>query len=87
MRGGRGRVRKELALIPIIYVNSFAVVHVNSFAVVLMLFSGFGISAISSVPYAFNQVLPDISLGTWTYLFQGLLVCILFGVRRNIHIP
>lgn len=52
-----------------------------------MLFSGFGISAISSVPYAFNQVLPDISLGTWTYLFQGLLVCILFGVRRNIHIP
>lgn len=59
----------------------------NSFAVVLMLFSGFGISAISSVPYAFNQVLPDISLGTWTYLFQGLLVCILFGVRRNIHIP
>ena len=79
MRGGRVRVRKELALIPIIYVNSFAVV--------LMLFSGFGISAISSVPYAFNQVLPDISLGTWTYLFQGLLVCILFGVRRNIHIP
>ena len=79
MRGGRVRVRKELALIPIICVNSFAVV--------LMLFSGFGISAISSVPYAFNQVLPDISLGTWTYLFQGLLVCILFGVRRNIHIP
>ena len=79
MRGGRVRVRKELALIPIICVNSFAVVQ--------MLFSGFGISAISSVPYAFNQVLPDISLGTWTYLFQGLLVCILFGVRRNIHIP
>ena len=79
MRGGRVRVRKELALIPIICVNSFVVV--------LMLFSGFGISAISSVPYAFNQVLPDISLGTWTYLFQGLLVCILFGVRRNIHIP
>ena len=48
MRGGRVRVRKELALIPIICVNSFVVV--------LMLFSGFGISAISSVPYAFNQV-------------------------------
>ena len=56
MWGGRVRVRKELALIPIICVNSFAVA--------LMLFSGFGISAISSVPYAFNQVLPDISLGT-----------------------
>ena len=34
-----------------------------------------------------DEGLPDISLGTWTYLFQGLLVCILFGVRRNIHIP
>lgn len=46
MWGSRVRVRKELALILIICVNSFAVV--------LMLFSGFGISAISSVPYAFN---------------------------------
>lgn len=78
-RQGKSQEGTELALIPIICVNSFAVV--------LMLFSGFGISAISSVPYAFNQVLPDISLGTWTYLFQGLLMCILFGVRRNIHIP
>ena len=34
-----------------------------------------------------DEGLPDISLGTWTYLFQGLLVCILFGVRRNIHVP
>lgn len=75
MRGGRVRVRKELALIPIICVNSFAVV--------LMLFSGFGISAISSVPYAFNQVLPDISLGTWTCLTVTALVTWAFagGIR------
>ena len=49
-------------------------VCINSFAVVLMLYSGAGISAISSVPYAFSEVLPKLSLGTWTYIFQGLLV-------------
>ena len=43
---------------------------INSFAVVLMLYSGAGISAISSVPFAFSEVLPHLSLGTWTYLFQ-----------------
>ena len=39
---------------------------INSFAVVLMLYSGAGISAISSVPFAFSEVLPHLSLGTWT---------------------
>lgn len=77
MWGGKVRVRKELALIPIICVNSFAVV--------LMLFSGFGISAISSVPYAFNQVLPDISLGTWTYLtVTALVTWVLAGGIRGL---
>lgn len=73
------QVRGELALIPLIFVNSFAVV--------LMLYSGSGISAISSVPYAFNQVLPEISLGTWTYIFQALLVGALFVLHRRIHLP
>ena len=77
MWGGKVRVRKELALIPIICVNSFAVV--------LMLFSGFGISAISSVPYAFNQVLPDISLGTWTCLtVTALVTWVLAGGIRGL---
>ena len=57
------QARGELALIPLIFVNSFAVV--------LMLYSGSGISAISSVPYVFNQVFPRISLGTWTYIISG----------------
>ena len=35
-----------------------AAVFVNSFGVVLMLYSGAGISAISSVPYAFFGELP-----------------------------
>ena len=52
--------RGELALV-------FAVL-INSFGVVLMLYSNAGISAISSVPYAYSEVFPALSLGTWTYL-------------------
>lgn len=67
--------RGELALL--------AVVIINSFAVVLMLYSGAGISAISSVPYAFSDVFPQLSLGTWTYLFQGLLILSLMILRKR----
>ena len=59
-------MRGELALL--------VAVLINSFGVVLMLHSGAGISAISSVPFAFSEVFTRISLGTWTYLFQGVLV-------------
>lgn len=71
--------RGELALL-------LAVV-INSLGVVLMLHSGAGISAISSVPYAFSLVLPALSLGTWTYLFQGLLVASLMVLRRRFVAP
>lgn len=67
--------RGELALL--------AAVIINSFGVVLMLYSGAGISAISSVPYAFSKVLPHISLGTWTYIFQGILVITLMVLRKK----
>ena len=49
-------------------------VCINSFAVVLMLYSGAGISAISSVPYAFSEVLPKL---------QGLLVLTLMILRKK----
>ena len=55
----------------------------NSFGVVLMLYSGAGISAISSVPFAFSEVLPMLTLGTWTYLFQGALVLSLMILRKK----
>lgn len=58
-------------------------VLVNSFGVVLMLYSGAGISAISSVPFAFSEVLPKLSLGTWTYIFQGILVFSLMVMRKR----
>lgn len=58
-------------------------VTINSFGVVLMLYSAAGISAISSVPYAFSEVFPVLSLGTWTYIFQGLLVLSLMIMRKK----
>lgn len=58
-------------------------VLINSFGVVLMLYSGAGISAISSVPYAFSRVLPRLSLGTWTYIFQGALILSLMIMRKR----
>ena len=68
-------LRGELALL-------LAVVT-NSFGVVLMLRSGSGISAISSVPYAFSELFPRVSMGTWTYIFQGLLVLSLMVLQRQ----
>ena len=67
--------RGELAL-------AIAVV-INSFGVVLMLYSGAGISAISSVPYAFSEVLTFFSLGTWTYLVQAALILSLMVMRHR----
>lgn len=62
-------------------------VAINSFGVVLMLYSGAGISAISSVPFAFSEVFPVLSLGTWTYIFQGLLVLSLMIMRKKFVPP
>mgnify|MGYP003174223565 CR=1 FL=1 len=77
-------IRGEIALIVIILINSLGVV--------LMLYSGSGISVIrisviSSVPYAFSLVFPKISLGTWTYIFQGLLVLSLMIMRKKFVAP
>lgn len=58
-------------------------VVMNALGVLLMLHSGSGISAISSVPYAMNLVLPQLTLGTWTYLFQGALVLVLMIMSRR----
>lgn len=68
-------VRGELVL-PVIIV-------MNSFGVVLMLYSGTGISAVSSMTYALSEVLPVFSLGTWTYIFQSVLVFSLMILRKR----
>ena len=58
-------------------------VMINSFGVVLMLYSKAGISAISSVPYAFSLAWPKLSLGSWTYLFQATLIISLMIMRKK----
>ncbi len=68
-------LRGELALL--------VAVIINSFSVVLMLYSGSGISAISSVPFAFSEAFPKFTLGTWTYIFQGLLIASLMHLRKK----
>ena len=55
MQESKLTIRGELSLLLVIIINSLGVV--------LMLHSGSGISAISSVPYAFADVLPVITLG------------------------
>lgn len=74
-RPGKPRFRGELALAIVIILNNFAVC--------LMLHSGAGISAVSSVPYSFSEILPQLSLGTWNYLFQTALVAALMCMRRK----
>lgn len=69
-------LRGELALM--------AAIVINSFSVVLMLYSGSGISAISSVPYAFSEVFKELSLGTWTYIFQGALGVKSYDLKKKI---
>lgn len=68
-------LRGELALL--------VAVIINSFSVVLMLYSGSGISAISSVPFAFSEAFPHFTLGTWTYIFQALLIASLMQLRKR----
>lgn len=59
--------RGELAL-------PFAVL-INSFGVVLMLYSAAGISAISSVPYAFSEVFPRSRSEPGRTSFRDCLFC------------
>ena len=75
MNDSKLTIRGELTLI--------LVVIIKSLGVVLMLHSGSGISAISSVPYAFSEVFPKLTLGTWTYIFQSLLILTLMVLRKK----
>lgn len=76
MQENKLTIRGELSLLLVIIINSLGVV--------LMLHSGSGISAISSVPYAFADVLPVITLGAWTEVFQVSLVLSLMLFKQTL---
>ena len=78
----RNKTRDSRSVIPGEAALGIALV-INTLGVILMLYSDSGISAISSVPYAFSRVFPVLTLGTWTYLFQGVLVLSLMIMRRK----
>lgn len=40
-----------------------------------------------NVPFAFSEVLPELTLGTWTYLFQGALILSLMLLRKRFVLP
>lgn len=58
----------------------------NSFSNTLMVKSGMGISAISSVPYSLSLIFDNITLGTWNYIFQGTLIIILVLITKKFKI-
>ena len=70
----RRTLRGELALI--------AAVLINSFGVVLMLYSGAGISAISSVPFAFSEVITKKFVPQYLFSF---VVGFAFGEFLDVH--
>ena len=40
------------------------------------------------MPYAFHQVFPKLTLGTWTYLFQGFLIrCFGIALSNRCRLP
>lgn len=71
------RISGEAALL-------FAIL-IDSMGVALMTKANFGISSITSVPYAVHEMLPVLSLGTWTYIFQTLLVASLMVLTRRFN--
>lgn len=59
------------------------IIIINTCGVVLMLHSNAGVPAISSFTYALSSVFPFLSLGTWTYIFQSILITSLMILRKK----
>ncbi|WP_100065726.1 YczE/YyaS/YitT family protein [Miniphocaeibacter massiliensis] len=58
----------------------------NGFAIVIYIKSNFGVSTISSIPFIVNKVIPSISLGNTTILYEVLLITILVlltGIKKK----
>ena len=59
-------------------------VLINSMGVDIMSRSGFGIAQISSVPYVFSKTFPNITFGTFNYIFQTMLIVSLMVIGKKI---
>lgn len=52
-------------------------------AISVMVKLGFGISTISSLPYALHLIVPELSFGEWNFAFQTVLLIILVSITRK----
>lgn len=77
MSGSKIRVPGELFMVSGLFLVAFSIS--------LMVNLGFGISTISSLPYALNLIAPDISFGVWNLMFQTTLYVILVVVTKNVQ--
>jgi uncharacterized membrane protein YczE len=57
-----------------------------SFAISLMISAGFGISTISSLPFALSSILDGMSFGIWNLIFQVCLLAILLAITRDFRL-
>lgn len=54
-----------------------------AFAISAMVKLGFGISTISSLPYALHLIIPFLSFGEWNFVFQIVLFVILISITKK----
>ncbi len=54
--------------------------------VVLMKKAALGITPITSLPLALNEVLPVLSLGNWTILFHILCIAAIIGITKKVTV-
>ncbi len=54
-----------------------------AFAISAMVKLGFGISTISSLPYALHLIIPFLSFGEWNFVFQIILFVILVSITKK----
>lgn len=59
---------------------------IDQFGVALCTNSGFGISAVSFVPFSLNQAFPALTFGTWSFLFQVTQILALMAITKSMHI-
>ena len=75
--------RRIIAYVELVY--PFALVLI-SLGVTLMVRARFGISVASSVAYVISLAFPVFTFGTWSFIFQGVLILLLMALIRKAKI-
>jgi len=57
-----------------------------SAAIALIVRANVGVTAMFSFPYVLNQKLPQLTLGVWSYLLQGVIMLVLIAILRRVKL-